>query len=108
MHLLVASDHHGGPLSLRRPCWSETQKATQQETHFSCVCAPCFFFRQAFSQVLSSNETFAAPMDETYKLLGMNPSEVTTLEGYLGEFYSRILSKLKEVGGQSRQRDFYL
>lgn len=63
---------------------------------------------QAFSQVLSSNESFAAPMDETYKLLGVNPAEVTTLESYLGDFYSRILAKLKEVGGQSRQRDFYL
>lgn len=64
--------------------------------------------RLAFSQVLSSNETFAAPMDETYELLGVNPAEVTTLESYLGDFYTRILSKLKEVGGQSRQRDFYL
>lgn len=69
---------------------------------------PALSVPQAFSQVLSSNENFAAPMDETYKLLGVNPSEVTTLESYLGDFYTRILSKLKEVGGQSRQRDFYL
>lgn len=69
----------------------------------SCALSP-----QAFSEVLSSNENFAAPMDETYSLLGVNPAEVTTLESYLGDFYSRILSKLKEVGGQSRQRDFYL
>ena len=32
----------------------------------------------------------------------------TTLEGYLEEYFSKILKKLKEVGGQSRQKDFYL
>ena len=64
--------------------------------------------RLAFAEVLSSAENFSAPMEETYSLLGLNAADTTTLEAYLGDFYARILSKLKEVGGQSRQRDFYL
>ena len=47
-------------------------------------------------------------MAETYKILGMDESETTTLEEYMEEYFSKILKKLKEVGGESRQRDFYL
>ena len=47
-------------------------------------------------------------MDETYKLLGIDPSSVTTLEAYLKEYYSSILKKLKQVGAQSKQTDFYV
>ena len=47
-------------------------------------------------------------MDETYEILGMDASETTSLEQYLEEYFSKILKKLKEVGGQSRQKDFYL
>ena len=38
---------------------------------------------QAFADILASNETFAAPMEDTYKLLDLNPEETTTLEQYL-------------------------
>lgn len=64
--------------------------------------------RLAFASLLNSNAIFSAPMDDTYKLLDMSPSETISLEKYLQEYYSRILKKLKEVGGQSRQNDFYL
>ena len=40
--------------------------------------------------------------------MGMDPSETTSLDSYLEEYFSKILKKLKEVGGQSRQKDFYL
>ena len=63
---------------------------------------------QAFADILAKNETFSAPMEETYKLLGMEPGSVTTLEDYLKEYYGSILKKLKEVGAQSRQTDFYV
>ena len=33
--------------------------------------------------ILATNETFSAPMDATYSLLGVSPSDVTTLEQYL-------------------------
>ena len=59
-------------------------------------------------EVLASGVKFDAPMDETYTKLGMDPSDVTSLEENLEEYFSKILKKLKEVGGQSRQKDFYL
>lgn len=64
--------------------------------------------RLAFSEVLSSNEAFIAPMDDTYDLLGVDPTQTTTLERYLQEYYTKILKKLKEIGASSRQNDFYL
>ena len=64
--------------------------------------------RLAFAEVLASGIKFEADMTETYKILGMSEDEVTTLEEYLEEYFSKILAKLKEVGGESRQRDFYL
>lgn len=33
--------------------------------------------------ILATNETFSAPMDATYALLGLSPGDVTTLEQYL-------------------------
>ncbi len=33
--------------------------------------------------ILATNETFSAPMDATYSLLGLSPNDVTTLEQYL-------------------------
>jgi len=62
--------------------------------------------RLAFAEVLASNESFQAPMDETYALLGMSEADTNTLEKYFDEFYTRILKKLKEVGGSSKQRSF--
>ena len=38
---------------------------------------------QAFVDILATNETFSAPMDSTYALLGLSPGDVTTLEQYL-------------------------
>jgi len=64
--------------------------------------------RLAFAEVLASGIKFEADMTETYKTLGMSEDEVTTLEQYLEEYFSKILKKLKEVGGESRQRDLYL
>jgi uncharacterized protein YbjT (DUF2867 family) len=64
--------------------------------------------RLAFADILASNETFSAPMDETYKLLDVDPSSITTLEAYLQEYFTSIMKKLKEVGASSRQTDFYV
>lgn len=38
-------------------------------------------------EVLASNETFSAPMDDTYAMLDIDPASVTTLESYLQEYY---------------------
>ena len=60
------------------------------------------------SRRCSRRGSSSAPMDDTYAKLGMDPSETTSLEEYMEEYFSKILKKLKEVGGQSRQKDFYL
>jgi uncharacterized protein YbjT (DUF2867 family) len=53
--------------------------------------------RLAFTEVLASGRPLNAPMDEVYKVFGLNPQETTTLEGYLQEYFSRIMKKLKEL-----------
>eukprot|EP00227_Mantoniella_beaufortii_P002133 CAMPEP_0197613424 /NCGR_PEP_ID=MMETSP1326-20131121/59012_1 /TAXON_ID=1155430 /ORGANISM="Genus nov. species nov., Strain RCC2288" /LENGTH=375 /DNA_ID=CAMNT_0043182287 /DNA_START=91 /DNA_END=1218 /DNA_ORIENTATION=+ len=82
-------------------------KVTRGLTRFFQWTAPAAD-RLAFAEVLASGVKFDAPMEETYKTLGMDVNETTTLEGYMEEYFSKILKKLKEVGGASRQRDFYL
>lgn len=64
--------------------------------------------RMAFAEVLTSNESFVAPMEETYAELGVDPNQTTTLEMYLQDYYSKVLKRLKEVGAESRQGDYYL
>lgn len=64
--------------------------------------------RLAFTDIVQGDATLAAGMDETYKLLQVEPSETLTLEQFLSEYYSRIIKKLKEVGAESRQTDFYV
>lgn len=64
--------------------------------------------RLAFSEVLSSDAVFSAPMTETYGLLGVDPKDTTTLELYLQEYYTQILKKLKEMKATSKQGDYYL
>lgn len=53
--------------------------------------------RLAFAEVLASGQPIIAPMDDVYSLFGINPQEITTLESYLQEYYSRIMKKLKEI-----------
>jgi hypothetical protein len=38
---------------------------------------------QAFAEVLANNESWSAPMDDTYELLGVDPASITSLEQYL-------------------------
>lgn len=64
--------------------------------------------RLAFSEVLSSDVVFSAPMAETYSLLGVDPNDTNSLERYLQEYFSSILKKLKELKAQSKQGDFYI
>jgi uncharacterized protein YbjT (DUF2867 family) len=53
--------------------------------------------RLAFTEVLASGKPLNASMDETYQVLGFDPSQTTTLESYLQEYFSRITKKLKEL-----------
>jgi uncharacterized protein YbjT (DUF2867 family) len=53
--------------------------------------------RLAFTEVIASGQPLTAQMEETYAVLGVNPSEITTLESYMQEYFDRILKKLKEL-----------
>lgn len=66
--------------------------------------------RLAFTEVLSKSESWDAPMEETYRILGLDASTLTpvTLEEYLTEYFSKIMKKLKEVGASTDRTNFYV
>merc|ERR1712232_136452 len=47
--------------------------------------------RLAFTDIVKKNSVIAADMDETYELLGLNPSNTLTLDTYLGDYYNKII-----------------
>ena len=53
--------------------------------------------RLAFAEVLASGKPLNAPMEEVYKVFGIDPKDTTTLETYMQEYFSRIMKKLKEI-----------
>ncbi|MDB9529274.1 SDR family oxidoreductase [Oscillatoria sp. CS-180] len=53
--------------------------------------------RLAFTEVVVGSEPLTASMDGVYETFHINPDEMTTVEEYLGEYFSRILKKLKEL-----------
>ena len=53
--------------------------------------------RFAFAEVLASGKPLNASMEKTYQVFGIDPAETTTLEGYMQEYFSRIMKKLKEI-----------
>lgn len=53
--------------------------------------------RLAFAEVLASGQALDASMAEVHQVFGLDPSQTTTLESYLQEYFSRILKKLKEI-----------
>lgn len=56
-----------------------------------------FADRLAFVEVISGGEAIDAEMDEVYATFGIDRSEITTLEEYMQEYFSRIMKKLKEL-----------
>lgn len=53
--------------------------------------------RLAFSEVTGSGATLDAPMDETYEAFGLDPSNASTLDSYLREYYSIITNRMREL-----------
>ena len=53
--------------------------------------------RLAFAEVLANGQSLQASMDETYQIFGIDPQEISTLETYMQEYFSRIMKKLKEL-----------
>jgi nucleoside-diphosphate-sugar epimerase len=56
-----------------------------------------FADRLAFVEVIAGSQPLDAPMEEVYQVFGIDPTEITTLEDYLQEYFSRIMKKLKEL-----------
>lgn len=63
--------------------------------------------RLAFTETVRQKSN-VVENDEILKLLGVDRSKILTLEEYLRDYYSKIMKKLKEVGAESRQTDFYV
>jgi uncharacterized protein YbjT (DUF2867 family) len=53
--------------------------------------------RLAFAEVISSGKPLTADMAETYRVFGLEASEMSALESYLQDYFSRIMKKIKEV-----------
>nr|YP_009312875.1 Hypothetical protein ycf39 [Helminthora furcellata]SCW21129.1 Hypothetical protein ycf39 [Helminthora furcellata]SCW23989.1 Hypothetical protein ycf39 [Helminthora furcellata] len=53
--------------------------------------------RLAFAEILSRGDNFVDDMTNIYKILQINPDEVTSLEDYLQEYFTRVMKKLKTL-----------
>lgn len=53
--------------------------------------------RLAFTEVLVTGQALTAEMAPVYETLGLKAEEMTSLESYLQEYFSRIMKKLKEL-----------
>jgi uncharacterized protein YbjT (DUF2867 family) len=63
--------------------------------------------RLAFAKVMRQNNE-QTDESEILTLLGVEQTELLTLKEYLRDYYNKITKKLKEVGAESRQTDFYV
>jgi uncharacterized protein YbjT (DUF2867 family) len=66
--------------------------------------------RLAFAEVVATGKPLTASMDETFQVFGIAPQEISTLESYMEEYFSRIMKKLKELDyernkGKKKKRD---
>ncbi len=54
--------------------------------------------RLSFSEVSGGGGKLDAQMGETYTAFGIDQADMTTMEGYIKEYYGAILKRLKEIG----------
>ncbi|MGB3204681.1 MAG: SDR family oxidoreductase [Crinalium sp.] len=60
--------------------------------------------RLSFAEVIATGKPLDAPMDDVYRVFGIDPKENTTLEAYLQEYFGRILKKLKELDTEKAKK----
>ncbi|MGY6529596.1 MAG: NmrA family NAD(P)-binding protein [Cyanobacterium sp.] len=53
--------------------------------------------RLAFAEVIAGGKPMDAPMDEVYEKLKVDRSDITKLEDYLQEYFTRIMKKVREI-----------
>jgi uncharacterized protein YbjT (DUF2867 family) len=53
--------------------------------------------RLDFTEVMATGRELNAPMDKVYQTFGLDVGEMSTLEDYMQEYFSRIMKKLREV-----------
>jgi len=53
--------------------------------------------RLAFADVTGGGQRLDAPMEASYEAFGLDPSDTTTLEDYIKEYYDTILKRLKAM-----------
>nr|YP_009314306.1 Hypothetical protein ycf39 [Liagora harveyana]SCW22560.1 Hypothetical protein ycf39 [Liagora harveyana] len=53
--------------------------------------------RLAFTEILSKGENFYDDMTDICTISKINPNEITTLEDYLQEYFTRVMKKLKTL-----------
>ena len=59
--------------------------------------------RLAFAELLATGEDFTGDMKGTYQLFGFEENETATLEGYMQDYFGRILRKLKELSDEKEK-----
>jgi uncharacterized protein YbjT (DUF2867 family) len=60
--------------------------------------------RLAFTEVIAAGEPMTADMTKTYETFGIEQKDITTLEGYLQEYFSRIMKKLREIDYEKQKQ----
>lgn len=62
--------------------------------------------RLAFTEVIASGNPLMADMTKTYETFDIKQQDITTVEGYLKEYFDRIVKKLREIDYEKqRQRE---
>mgnify|MGYP000555986797 CR=1 FL=1 len=56
--------------------------------------------RLAFAEVLVIGPDMTTDMSQTYKLFEFEPTEFSTLERYMQDYFGRILRRLKELSDE--------
>ena len=59
--------------------------------------------RLTFAEVLASGKSLDADMEAVYQTFGIDPQEITTMEEYMDEYFTRIMKKLKEIDYQKNK-----